>query len=90
MSGGAAHGAGIYLALNSSISSSYMVAGNTWQKSSIGKGGNLACIALVEVLDVRKDQNSPIKSFNDILTVSDESIHHQIFLHLFSSPRGQC
>jgi len=75
MSTGAAYGQGIYMASTASTSFSYMVPGNTWTKSSIGNGGTMSCIALVEVLDLRGEPNTPIKDHGGtILTCTDETI----------------
>jgi len=74
MSTGAAYGEGIYMASNASTSFSYMVPGNTWTKSSLGNGSNIACIAVVEVLDLRGEPNCPIHDHSGILTCTDETI----------------
>jgi len=85
MSTGAAYGPGIYMASHASTSFSYMVPGNTWGKSSIGKGGNLSCIALVEVLDLRGESNSPIHDHGNILTCTDETIVTTRYFFIYPS-----
>eukprot|EP01113_Clastostelium_recurvatum_P036737 TRINITY_DN5288_c0_g1_i3.p1 TRINITY_DN5288_c0_g1~~TRINITY_DN5288_c0_g1_i3.p1 ORF type:complete len:267 (+),score=34.98 TRINITY_DN5288_c0_g1_i3:370-1170(+) len=83
MSAGAAHGKGIYLAQHSSTSMGYMGAGTGWPHSSLQ--GNLTCIALCEVIDMRGTPE--IKSTGGIYVVPDEKLVAIRYLFIFDATK---
>eukprot|EP01059_Diplonema_ambulator_P000347 TRINITY_DN10282_c0_g1_i1.p1 TRINITY_DN10282_c0_g1~~TRINITY_DN10282_c0_g1_i1.p1 ORF type:complete len:782 (+),score=148.22 TRINITY_DN10282_c0_g1_i1:231-2348(+) len=83
MSAGAAHGPGIYLAKDISTSIGYMrEAKKGWANSAL-LGDSITCIALCEVVDERKEQNTKCHDHGGIYVVEDEDLVSTRFFFVF-------